>query len=299
MTMRLVIVSGRSGSGKSTALNALEDLDFYCIDNLPAGLLPELWNESINSNDPRLQKIAVSIDARNLEHGIEKFPVFYQQCLEKNIHIDILYLDATDETLLQRFNSTRRKHPLTRSGHSLKEAIKQERTLLDPIVTNANLIIDTSALTLYELRDLIKVRIAGRATQEIAILFQSFGFKHGVPNDADFVFDVRCLPNPYWDTSLRKFNGLDEPTKQFLESHPETHEMKQDIIRFLEKWLPSFKDSNRSYLTIAIGCTGGQHRSVYLCEQIGRHFQALDPSVQIRHKELPNILEARENTPNP
>src|SRR3990167_9110185 len=185
MTMRLVIVSGRSGSGKSTALNALEDLDFYCIDNLPAGLLPELWNESINSNDPRLQKIAVSIDARNLEHGIEKFPVFYQQCLEKNIHIDILYLDATDETLLQRFNSTRRKHPLTRSGHSLKEAIKQERTLLDPIVTNANLIIDTSALTLYELRDLIKVRIAGRATQEIAILFQSFGFKNGVPNDAE------------------------------------------------------------------------------------------------------------------
>ncbi len=287
--MRLVIVSGRSGSGKSTALNALEDLEFYCIDNLPAGLLPELWRESAGSNDPRMQKVAVSIDARNLESGIQKFPEFYERCREQRIDIDILYLDASNETLLQRFHSTRRKHPLSGRGRSLKEAIEKERSLLEPIVAKADLIIDTSALTLYELRDLIKFRIAGRTTQDIAILFQSFGFKHGVPNDADFVFDVRCLPNPYWDPSLRRFNGLDKEIADFLEAQSETAEMKQDIIRFLDKWLPAFKGSNRSYLTVAIGCTGGQHRSVYLCEQIGRHFKQQDPNIQIRHKELPNI----------
>jgi UPF0042 nucleotide-binding protein len=296
--MRLVIVSGRSGSGKSTALNALEDLEFYCIDNLPAGLLTELWHESIVSNDPRMQKIAVSIDARNLEYGIGKFPEFYEKCRSQKIDIDILYLDASNKTLLQRFHSTRRKHPLSGRGRSLKEAIEKERSLLDPIVSKADLIIDTSNLTLYELRDLIKVRIAGRATQDIAILFQSFGFKHGVPNDSDFVFDVRCLPNPYWDPSLRRFTGLDPEIAGFLEAQPETEAMKQDIIRFLEKWLPAFKGSNRSYLTVAIGCTGGQHRSVYLCEQIGRHFQKLDPNIQIRHKELPGIAAAGSASSN-
>lgn len=286
--MKLIIISGRSGSGKSTALNVLEDLGFYCIDNLPAGLLLELSTQAINSKDERLQKVAVSIDARNLESGIENFPDFYKQCQDKGIQIDIIFLDANDNALLKRFHSTRRKHPLSDENRSLKEAIEQERTLLQPIADKADLNIDTSQLTLYSLRDLIKVRVVGRATQEMALLFQSFGFKHGVPSDADYVFDVRCLPNPYWDTSLRKYTGLDEPVIEFLSSQDEVKEMEGDIIAFLESWIPRFKSSNRSYLTIAIGCTGGHHRSVYLCQQIGKHFEKLHENVQIRHKELPS-----------
>jgi UPF0042 nucleotide-binding protein len=286
--MRLVIVSGRSGSGKSTALHVLEDLGYYCIDNLPVGLLLDLCKQSTNSKDDRLSKVAVSIDARNLESGIVNFPSFYDECLAQNIQIDIIFLDARSNVLLTRFNTTRRKHPLSDPHISLKEAIEKEQLLLEPIAIKANLNIDTSHLSLYELRDLIKVRVAGRKTQELAILFQSFGFKHGVPSDADFVFDVRCLPNPYWDPSLRMYNGLEKPVQEFLAAQPEVIKMKQDIINFLEAWFPQYKDSNRSYMTISIGCTGGQHRSVYLCEQIGQYFTQIYNNVQIRHKELPH-----------
>lgn len=286
--MKLIIVSGRSGSGKSTALHVLEDLGYYCIDNLPVGLLLDLCKQSTNSKDDRLSKVAVSIDARNLERGIVNFPSFYLECLKQKIQIDIIFLDARNDVLLQRFNATRRKHPLSDSFISLKEAIEKEQDLLEPIAIKADLKIDTSHLSLYELRDLIKVRVSGRKTQELAILFQSFGFKHGVPSDADFVFDVRCLPNPYWDPSLRMYNGLDKPVQDFLAAQPEAIKMKQDIIHFLETWLPQYKDSNRSYMTISIGCTGGQHRSVYLCDQIGQYFTKIYSNVQIRHKELPH-----------
>lgn len=287
MAMKLVIVSGRSGSGKSTALNVLEDLGYYCIDNLPVGLLLELVSQSSQSDDSRLSHVAVSIDARNLSSGIENFPAFHKECLQRKIDVDVLFLDAKSDTLLKRFHSTRRKHPLSDSSRSLKEAIDHERLLLDPIASHADLNIDTSDLTLYELRDLVKLRVAGRKSQEIALLFQSFGFKHGVPNDADFVFDVRCLPNPYWDPSLRGYTGRDEPVIKFLEAQTETEGMAADITGFLDKWIPRFRDSNRSYMTIAIGCTGGQHRSVYLCERVGRHFATGSDNVQIRHKELP------------
>jgi UPF0042 nucleotide-binding protein len=289
--MKLVIVSGRSGSGKSTALNVLEDLGYYCIDNLPVGLLLELVSQSSLNEDQRLGLVAVSIDARNLSSGIEKFPDFHRQCVAQNIDVDVLFLDAHNDTLLKRFHSTRRKHPLSNTTRSLKEAIAHERELLDPIAANADLTINTSDLTLYELRDLVKLRVAGRKTQEIALLFQSFGFKHGVPSDADFVFDVRCLPNPYWDPTLRGYTGLEDPVIQFLSEQPESEEMAQDIISFLNKWIPRFQNSNRSYMTIAIGCTGGQHRSVYLCEKIGRYFSTSNDNVQIRHKELPSTTE--------
>ncbi len=289
--MRLVIVSGRSGSGKSTVLHVLEDLGYYCIDNLPLGLLSGLGKQSTESKDERLSRVAVSIDARNLQSSIVNFPLFYEECIQQNIQIDIIFLDARSDVLLKRFNATRRKHPLSDSSNSLKEAIKKEQDLLDPIAIKADLNVDTSHLSLYELRDLIKIRVSGRKTQELAILFQSFGFKHGVPSDADFVFDVRCLPNPYWDPNLRKFNGLEAPVQQFLSEQPETIKMQQDIIQFLENWLPQYKDSNRSYMTISIGCTGGQHRSVYLCDQIGQHFTKLYNNVQIRHKELPPPLK--------
>lgn len=284
--MKLVIISGRSGSGKSTALHVLEDLGYYCIDNLPVGLLLELGAQSARSQDQRLAKVAVSIDARNQQSGIENFPVFFQACQKQNIDIDIIYLDADSETLLKRFHSTRRKHPLSDANLSLKESIEIESKLLEPIARKADLKVDTSALSLYELRDQIKLRVAGRTSQEMALLFQSFGFKHGVPRDADYVFDVRCLPNPYWDPALRSFNGLDQPVIDFLSAQDETKRMENAIVNFLEPWLKSFSDTNRSYMTIAIGCTGGQHRSVYLCERIGAFFADLHQNVQIRHKEL-------------
>lgn len=284
--MKLVIVSGRSGSGKSTALNVLEDLGFYCIDNLPVALLLSLVEQSLISDDKRLSHVAVSIDARNLSGGIEHFPQFHTQCLDQGIDVDVLFLDAKSEVLLKRFHSTRRKHPLSDASRSLKEAIEHESALLEPIASSADLVIDTSELTLYELRDLVKLRVAGRKTQEIALLFQSFGFKHGVPSDADFVFDVRCLPNPYWDQNLRGYTGLEKPVIDFLSDRPETEEMFNDIRIYLEKWIPKFQDSNRSYMTIAIGCTGGQHRSVYLCQRLGENFSRQNNNVQIRHKEL-------------
>jgi len=289
--MKLVIISGRSGSGKSTALHVLEDLGFYCIDNLPVGLLLELGAQSTLSKDKRLSNVAVSIDARNLQSGIENFPVFYQACQHQNINIEIIYLDADSETLLKRFHATRRKHPLSTPDISLKEAIDSEGKLLEPIARKADLTINTSDMSLYELRDHIKIRVAGRSNQEMALLFQSFGFKHGVPSDADYVFDVRCLPNPYWDPALRAFTGLDKPVQEFLSSHQETYDMESSITNFLEPWLGKFGENNRSYMTIAIGCTGGQHRSVYLCERIGQHFKKIHQNVLIRHKELPAIVK--------
>ncbi len=284
--MKLIIVSGRSGSGKSTALHVLEDLGYYCIDNLPIGLLMPLSAEAICNHERRLENIAVSIDARNLASGIGKFPVIHDSLKSLAVQLDIIYLDAQNETLLKRFHATRRKHPLSDPTRSLQEAIEAEKQLLEPVASKADLIIDTSSLTMYQLRDLIKERVAGRKGQDMALLFQSFGFKHGVPSDADFVFDVRCLPNPFWDPALRKYNGLDKPIIDFLEKQPDTHKMKQDIVSFLSTWLPKFADSNRSYLTVGIGCTGGQHRSVYVAQALWQHFASQSANVQVRHKEL-------------
>ncbi len=284
--MKLVIVSGRSGSGKSTALHVLEDLDYYCIDNLPIGLLLPLADEAIISEESRLEKIAVSIDARNLSTSIDQFTDVYHQFKHRHFEMDVIYLDALNQTLLKRFHATRRKHPLSNKTVSLKEAITAEKILLSPVASVADLVVDTSDMSMYQLRDVIKERVAGKIGQDIALLFQSFGFKHGVPSDADFVFDVRCLPNPYWDPALRAFTGQDQTIHEFLEKQPETSEMLGDITDYIKKWLPKFANSNRSYLTIAIGCTGGQHRSVYMSEKLGEYFKSQQQNVQIRHKEL-------------
>lgn len=289
--MKLVIVSGRSGSGKSTALHVLEDLGYYCIDNLPIGLLLPLADEAIISEESRLEKIAVSIDARNLSTSIDQFTDIYYQFKHRHFEMDVIYLDALNQTLLKRFHATRRKHPLSNDTISLKEAISAERALLAPIASVADLTVDTSDMSMYQLRDLIKERVVGKIGQDIALLFQSFGFKHGVPIDADFVFDVRCLPNPYWDTALRAFTGKDQPVQAFLEEQPDTLEMLSDITTYVSKWLPKFANSNRSYLTIAIGCTGGQHRSVYISEKLSEHFQSQQQNVQVRHKELQSPSE--------
>lgn len=292
--MKLIIVSGRSGSGKSTALHVLEDLGFYCIDNLPIGLLFPLTQEATNQHSPgRLGKMAVSIDARNLSGELSNFEDIYRSLQDTGVTIEIIYLDADEQSLLQRFHATRRKHPLSDDKTSLREAIGNEKKLLEPLSKLADLYIDTTGLSMYELRDMVKQRVAGRRHQELALLFQSFGFKHGVPLDSDYVFDVRCLPNPYWDTSLRQFVGTDQPVIDFLEKEPLSRKMVNDLTHFLESWLPSFADSNRSYMTISIGCTGGQHRSVYICDQLGRYFSGKYSNVQVRHTELPH-LQSRE-----
>ena len=210
--MKLIIVSGRSGSGKSTALHVLEDLGFYCIDNLPIGLLFPLTREAATQEAPgRLKKMAVSIDARNLSAELANFETIYQQLKQTGVEVEIIFLDADEQSLLQRFHATRRKHPLSDDKTSLREAITNEKQLLEPLSKLADLYVNTTGLSMYELRDMIKQRVAGRKDQELALLFQSFGFKHGVPVDSDYVFDVRCLPNPYWDTSLRKHTGVDQP----------------------------------------------------------------------------------------
>lgn len=284
--MRLIIVSGRSGSGKSTALDVLEDSGFYCIDNLPAGLLPELAERALIHTELLHPLVAVSIDARNLPSHLQRFPELLDEVRARHIHCDVVYLDADDETLLKRFSETRRRHPLTNDTRSLAEAIEDESLLLGPISDLADLKIDTTHLNLYQLRDTLKLRLLNKPEPGTAFLIESFGFKRGMPVDADLVFDVRCLPNPYWKPELREFSGRDQPVIDYLAAQPEVEEMYQDIAGYLQKWLPRFAASNRSYVTVAVGCTGGQHRSVYLAERLGATLKTQLKNLQIRHRDL-------------
>ena len=285
--MRLVIISGRSGSGKSSALQLLEDVGFNCIDNLPASLLPELVRR-VSEQPPQENEnvqLALGIDARNLWHDVHKAPSVIQELRESGIDCDVVYLDARSPVLVQRFSETRRKHPLSDSRTHLLEALNREKDMLAPLAAIADLVIDTSSLSLHQLRDQIKSRVVGKDSPGMAILFQSFGFKHGVPVDADLVFDLRCLPNPYWVAELRNKTGQDPEVAEFLRSHSETEDMQRDITSFLARWLPSYQQSNRSYTCVAIGCTGGRHRSVYMVEQLARAFASQFDNIQIRHRE--------------
>lgn len=282
--MKLVVLSGRSGSGKTTALQALEDSGYYCIDNLPALLLPQLVTQIETSVS---KHIAVSIDARNSTSNLEKFPSILEQ-LKKipSLQTEIVFLDASDAELINRFSSTRRKHPLSERYSGLQQAIAQEKSLLEPLSTMADVRLDTSRMTLYELRDRIKLQVTQRREQTLFLLFESFGFKHGVPVDADFTFDVRALPNPHWIPEIRNFTGLDDAVIQFLEEADDVQAMFDDIRVFLEKWLPKLRQNNRTYVTVCLGCTGGQHRSVYLAERLSRYFKQHIDTVNVRHREL-------------
>ncbi|WP_397377607.1 RNase adapter RapZ [Pseudomonas sp.] len=284
--MRLIIVSGRSGSGKSTALDVLEDNGFYCIDNLPAGLLPDLAERTLMHTELLHPQIAVSIDARNLPSQLKRFPELLADVRARHIQCDVIFLDADDETLLKRFSETRRRHPLTNESRSLAEAIADESLLLGPITDLADLKIDTTRLNLYQLRDSLKLRLLNQPEPGTAFLIESFGFKRGMPVDADLVFDVRCLPNPYWKPDLRDFSGLDQPVAEYLSSQPDVEEMYQDIFSYLNKWLPRFAASNRAYVTVAIGCTGGHHRSAYLANRLGDALKPILKNVQTRHRDL-------------
>ena len=284
--MKLVILSGLSGSGKSVALHTLEDLGYYCIDNLPTGLLSALALELKRAPHP-IDNAAVGIDARNLPQGLQQFNKILDQLQTQGIQSEVLFLTCEAETLLKRYSETRRRHPLSNDQLSLAEAIESERDLLEPIAERADLFIDTSNSTIHQLRDLLHKRIKYRRKKGLSLLFESFGFKSGVPTDADFVFDARCLPNPHWQPGLRPLTGRDKEVIAYLEGEPQVEQMRSELCSFLERWIPAFEADGRSYLTIAIGCTGGQHRSVYLVERLLRHFQDRYPDVASRHRELP------------
>jgi len=283
--VRLIVISGRSGSGKSTALHQLEDEGFYCIDNLPVSLLPALMEKVSNEEFGLFQGTAVCIDARNAWKDLENFRNILNS-LPATVETQVLYLDAQVDSLLQRFGETRRRHPLSTKSIPLAEAIDRERELLEPISSCANLVLDTSQMTVYELRDEIKQRLLGSSAGTMSILIQSFGFKRGVPADADLVFDVRMLPNPHWVKELRLKTGLDHEVAAFLQNQPMTAELYRDISHYLDNWLPRYREGNRSYLNIALGCTGGQHRSVYLADRLFKHYQTQYPAIHIRHREL-------------
>ena len=284
--MRLIIVSGRSGSGKSTALNVLEDVGYYCIDNLPAGLLPDLIKQAQATKSPEYEHMAVSIDARNATGDFAAVPALLKS-LGDDVDTDVIYLDANSANLIKRFSETRRKHPLSNQHTALKTAIEDEKLLLEPLASAADLTINTSDMSVHDLRDLIKKRVTGPdSSSGMSILFISFGFKRGIPIDADFVFDVRCLPNPYWVPDIRGQTGLEEGVTDYLDKQPEVQEMFDDISNYLEKWLPRFEANNRSYLSVAIGCTGGQHRSVYISERLKNWYSQKHENVQVHHREL-------------
>lgn len=284
--MRLVVISGHSGSGKTSALNILEDVGFTCVDNLPSSLLPELINQiTEDTGDPNLQ-LAVGIDARNLMGDLTKIPKILSTIENSGIQVDVIFLKAKRIDLIRRYSETRRKHPLSNDEIGLKEAIDLEENLISPIAQVASLTIDTSGLTLHQLRDLVKNTIVPNNEQQMTILFESFGFKQRIPNGSDFVFDIRCLPNPYWKADLRTQTGNDSEVITFLESQVDVASMLADIIGYLTRWIPKFQANNRSYLTISIGCTGGQHRSVYIANRLHEHFSKEYNFVQIIHKEL-------------
>ena len=278
--MELIIISGRSGSGKSVALRVLEDLGYYCVDNIPVNLLPSL----VRSVSENYDKIAVSIDVRNLPKQQEEFNDILEY-LPGFANPTLFYLDSDDQTLIKRFSETRRLHPLSINNLPLDLAIKEEKQLLDVLNTSADMVIDTTDLSVHQLAEAIRERILGKKDKQLIITFLSFGFKHGMPKDADYVFDARFLPNPHWEPDLKPLTGLDQPVQEYLAGHSIVQKFTWQIQTFVQTWLPHLERNNRSYLTIAIGCTGGQHRSVYLAQTIGESFQRSHPNVQIRHRE--------------
>jgi UPF0042 nucleotide-binding protein len=284
--VRLIFLSGLSGSGKSVALHMLEDLDFYCVDNIPAALLRSFISHTVRSGSPVYQRTAIGIDARNPDEEIATVPTLLDELKRSGIQCELVFLVASDEELLRRFAETRRKHPLSRHGENLHEAIAIERALLEPVINAADLLIDTSRMGVHELRELINRRVGKRPRDRMSVLCESFGYKYGIPGDADFVFDARSLPNPYWDPNLRPLTGHDAPVAAYLEAQPAVANFIEDIVRFIQARLPEHQAANRRYLTLAVGCTGGQHRSVYIVEQLAARIATLWSPVAVRHTAL-------------
>jgi len=284
--VRLLIISGLSGSGKSSALHMLEDLDYYCVDNIPARLLETLIRE-LERSGPKFDLLAIGLDTRPEQDDIERVSRVVQSLRAERAGCEVVFLTSTPEVLLKRYSETRRRHPFSSQGPSLPQAIEFERKLLAPLCELADLVIDTSRMSVHELRDTIRERVARRDVGQLSLQFESFGFKHGIPADADFVFDARALPNPYWVTQLRGLTGKDGPVMDFLESDGLVGRFVDDLVVFLDRWIPEIQRGNRSYLTVAVGCTGGRHRSVYVTERLAEHFREHLGNVIVRHNELP------------
>ena len=284
--MNLIIVSGLSGSGKSIALETLEDSGYYCIDNLPIALFEPFVIDAMQGNQQVYRKVSISIDARSHGESLRHFPQTLELAAQLGISCQVLFLKAGIECLLKRFSETRRKHPLTDGAHSLTEAIELEEKLLVPIASRADLVIDTSYTNVHQLRDLVRERVGAKRERLMSVYCLSFGYKNGIPFDADFTFDARCLPNPHWEPTLRPKTGRDPEVIAFLENIPEVKHYLDDITQFMQQWAPRFATENRVYLTIAIGCTGGQHRSVYLTEALASRLQSPDYDLLIRHRDL-------------
>lgn len=279
--MEIIIISGRSGAGKSVALRALEDMGYYCVDNLPLDLLPQLADILAKTQSA----VAISLDIRNLPDSTHSLNQILND-IQQQYSTKIIFLDSDRSTLIRRYSDSRRLHPLSSKDLSLEAAIDAEYQQLELLVQHANLIIDTTHISTHTLAERLREFLRGNTDKELKIIVESFGFKYGIPLDADYVFDVRFLPNPHWDPALRPMTGLDAPVADFLNSHTEVNEFIYLTRNYIETWLPMLEKNNRSYLTIAIGCTGGKHRSVYIAQQIGEYFQAKGKNVQIQHKSL-------------
>jgi UPF0042 nucleotide-binding protein len=282
--MNFVIVSGLSGSGKTMALNTLEDNGYYCIDNLPLSLLPALFQ---SGSIMMREKVAIGVDVRSREMGLKKIPDDVKKIREQGHKVTLLYLHAEEQILHKRYNETRRKHPLTNNQISLTQALQRETVMMAPIRIAADFEIDTTYTNIYQLSNFLRSRVCNDNDGNLSLMFQSFGFKHGIPSSTDFMFDVRCLPNPYWIGEIRQYNGTHPKIADWLETHESVLEMKNDLIHFTQKWIPSFIENQRAYLTVSIGCTGGRHRSVYITEQLAHYFrQQYASDVTLFHREI-------------
>lgn len=284
--MQLIVVSGLSGAGKSVGLRVFEDLGFYCIDNLPAHLLPHLMADADAAAGGPYERLAVGVDARAASADIESFPETIAAVKARGVSVTTLFLEADTDVILRRYSETRRAHPLGDTDTPLGEAIARERSVLEPIANVADVVLDTSHLNVHELRETIRHRLGPDRGARLRVLFRSFGFKYGVPDDVDYIFDVRCLPNPHWQPELKGLTGQDQAIADYLLGSPLCADMLQSITGFLDRWLPEFEQQDRSYVTVGIGCTGGRHRSVYLAEQLAGYYRDRYPEVLVRHSEL-------------
>ncbi|NCT67527.1 MAG: RNase adapter RapZ [Rhodanobacteraceae bacterium] len=280
----LIIVSGLSGSGKTVALRTLEDIGYYCVDNLPASLMPA-FVQAISQGSGVRHRLAVGVDVRNPAENLNRLPQILAELARLEIGYRLVFLDTRDDVLIKRYSETRRRHPLSGDGLGLAEAIAEERRLLKPMLAIADRVIDTSALNVHQLRRLVITEM-GLTAGAMTLMFESFAYRRGVPTDADFVFDARCLPNPHWDAQLRPLSGKDAPVRAWLEARPEVAQFDADLRTLLGTWLPRFESDGRSYVTICLGCTGGRHRSVYLAERLAEHFRERYTRVLTYHREM-------------
>lgn len=283
--MRIILVSGLSGAGKSVVLHALEDVGYFCVDNLPASLLEYFVSHSLRSSETGVfDQTAIGIDARDNALTPTDLPRTLEALRRSGLRCELLAVTSADTELLRRFGETKRRHPLARAGESLQQAISRERELLDPVIQAADLVIDTTHLGVHQLRELIVQRVDNRRSEQLSVTLVSFGFKHGVPGDCDFVFDARTLPNPYWDTALRPLTGRDPAVVRWLDERPEVQRMLDEYAQFISARIAEHRAAHRRYLTLGIGCTGGQHRSVYLVEQLSKRFESEWVTLK-RHRE--------------